>query len=147
MIKPVAVSRGGIFFCRWLMAILFWTVLLFRSYWLLWPALGIFLLSAWLKIRRAPLVWLYAVTIDRITPSGELILDEKAMRFAHLLGAGLTTLCLLLHQAASPFAFTITLTMVTMAKTVGALGFCAASRLYGCLTSGTCCRVRRGKYD
>jgi hypothetical protein len=146
-IRPATVSRGALHFCRGVMAILFWATLLFRIYGLLWPALGIFLLSALLKIRRAPLVWVYTVTIERCNPSGELILDENAMRFAHLLGAALTASCLLLHAAAPAMAATILLFLVTIAKTAGALGFCAASRMYGCLVSGNCCRTRRRPHD
>lgn len=141
--KPVAVSRGGYAFCRWFVAGLIWFSLFMR-----WP-FGLFLVllilasSALLKIKRAPLVNLYSHTIDYLWPSGNVILDEKAMRFAHTLGTFLAFLALILVYFVPIIGWMFTV-FFALAKTAGAMGYCAAQKLYGCVTSGenkTCCKI------
>jgi hypothetical protein len=143
-IVPVPVSQGGFLFCRWGTAILVWTAFITRSLVPLWLAALIFLFSALLKIGRAPMIWLYRQTMDRIWSSGVVVLDERAMRFAHGLGTILTGACLVLGYAAPWPVARGAILALALAKTISALGFCPAARLYTCLQSGNCCRLSRG---
>lgn len=141
--KPVEVSKGAFAFCRYSLAVLVWAALIFQWKWMVWVCFAVLALSAILKVKRAPMILLYEQTIERLFPSGEEILDENGMRFAHTLGAVLCLLALGFLYLSSAKVGWIVLFFVAVIKTIGALGLCAASKLYGCMTSGGCCRFTR----
>ena len=95
-VKPVSVSKGAYAFCRYTIAVMLWFAVLFRSKEMVLAVFLILLLSVILKVRRAPLIVLYIYTIDKLRPSGNVILDEKGIRFAHNVGAVVSLLCLIL---------------------------------------------------
>jgi len=67
------------------------------------------------------------------------------MRFAHGFGSILSGICVILLYFGNQRAGWILTFVLCIAKTTGALGFCSALKLYGCMNSGTCCRFARRK--
>jgi Domain of unknown function (DUF4395) len=138
--KPVEIPHNAFHFCRWTLATLLWAALIFHWQWMLLITLILFILSAWLKIGHAPLIALYAHTLERLFPSSSVILDEHAMCFAHSFGATLNALCLFLIYFGYPFSGWILVGFMAVVKSIGAFGFCTPTKLYNCMNSDTCCR-------
>jgi hypothetical protein len=141
-VRPVEVTAGSFAFCRWSLATLLWVALLAHQPWLVAVTGLLLLASAVTGVRRAPMVMSWRLTGDRIWPSRMVMLDERAMRFAHGFGAlfcGVTWVLL----SAAPRAGTVALVALVLLKTTGAFGFCTASRLYTCAASGGCCGLTR----
>lgn len=141
--KPVEIPEGAFNFCKFTIAILLWCSLILQSKVLLVFSFLILVLSAILKVRRAPLVFLYANTFDRLFKSKIVLIDENAVRFAHIVGAVFSGIALVFLYFINPLAGWIVTGILAVLKTSGALGFCGAMKLYGCLSNpnGTCCRV------
>ncbi len=137
--KPVIVQRHAFHFCRSSMAVALWTALVFQLAWVVVACAVVLAASALLTVGRAPLIVLYRETLGRAWPGGSEVLDERAMRFAHTLGAVICAVCAGLIYAAPRAGYTF-LAFVAVAKTSGALGYCSGLKLYGCLNSETCCR-------
>ena len=83
---PVEVPRGAFLFCRWSVALLLWAGAIARIEALVGFCAAVMALSAILTVGRAPLITLYALTVERIRPSRVEILDRNGMRFAHTVG-------------------------------------------------------------
>lgn len=143
-VKPVSVSRGAFAFCRYTIAVLLWCSVVFRVKELVLAAFIILTLSVILKVKRAPLILLYTYTVDKLFPTGQVILDEKGIRFAHTVGAVVSFLCLILLYFINPTAGWALTVLLAILKTSAAFGFCSALKLYQCVNGGTCCRV--GKF-
>jgi hypothetical protein len=143
--KPVAVSHGAFNFCKYTMASIFWLSLILQSKVLVLVGFSILLLSAVLKVRNAPLVFLYTHTIDKIFPTKKEILDEKAVCFAHIVGAVMSGLALLFLYFIHPLTGWILTGVLAVLKTSASFGFCGAMKLYGCLNNpnGQCCRASK----
>lgn len=140
--KPVEVPAGAFNFCKYTVAIMLWSSLILQSRILLLACFVILALSALLKVKRAPLVFLYAGTLDRIFKSRIILLDENAVWFAHTVGTIFSGIALVLLYFVNPVAGWIITGLLAILKTSGAFGFCGAMKLYGCLNNpyGTCCR-------
>lgn len=137
--KPVAIPSAAFAFCRYSMALLVWLSFILRIKGLLFIIFIIFLASAILKIRRAPMIVLYSVTFNKIIKSREEILDETAMRFAHIMGSSLSFICLLLLYGVSEKAGWYAVLIFGLLKSISAFGFCPASKLYECAMDDKCC--------
>jgi len=124
-------------FCKVSIAILIWTSFAFREEILLILVFFFLLLSALLKISRAPLILIYSYTIEKIFPSKNKELNEPAMRFAHALGASLSAICLLLIWYMPTVGWWAVLGFAIL-KTISTLGFCPGEALYSCYKEGTC---------
>lgn len=143
--KPASVSVAAYAFCRYSVALAIWAALFFKLKWLVILVFLILAASAILKIGRAPMIALYSFTINKIIPSKNKILDEKAMRFAHMLGAVLAFFCLVLLYIDERAGWVLVLVFAII-KTVSALGFCPFSKLYPCAMKGGCCVLnKKGK--
>ncbi len=147
-VRPAEVPAGAFAFCRWSLALALWAAALFRAPWLVAATGAVLAASALLGVARAPMILLWRWTVHRILPTREVVLDANALRFAHALGAALCAAVLALLVLA-PAAGRIALLVLVGLKTVGALGFCTASKLYQCTASGGCCgavgrRIVRG---
>lgn len=140
--KPVTIPAHAFVFCRYTIAILVWLGWLLHSVGWLAAAAVLLGLSAALKVRRAPLIWLYSRTLMRLHSSPMEVVDETAMRFAHLLGTGFALACLGAVWLEPKFGWRLTLLFALM-KTISALGFCPASKLFTCATNTTCCPVTK----
>jgi hypothetical protein len=142
----VSIHKGSFAFCRYSLAALSWLALLLQSKPLVVTAAVILLLSAIFTVRRAPMIAIWDNTFEKLRPSPVEILDERAMRFAHSFGFVLFALdILLLSFAVTALAGWVFLGLISAAKTAGALGFCAASKMYTCATNsgGNCCSFWR----
>lgn len=143
-VKPVSVSKGAYTFCRYTIAVMLWLAVFFQSKELVVAVFLILLLSAILKVRRAPLIILYTYTIDKLRSSSKVILDEKGIRFAHAVGAVVSLFCLILLYFLNPVAGWILTVLLAILQTSAAFGFCSALKVYQCMTGGgNCCRVGR----
>lgn len=147
--KPISISRGGFAFCRYSVAGALWLAVVLRIDWLVGACSAVMLLSAILTISRAPLVLLYSWTIDRVFPTAKVVVDESGMRFAQgvaTLAIGVPWLALHYGSAASHESVWRILPFVAVFKTLGALGFCAVSRLFTCaISGGDCCAFLKGR--
>lgn len=139
IVKPVSVPSAAFAFCRYTLALLIWTSLLLHSKPVLIAAFVLFALSAILKVRRAPLILLYSYTVNKVFKSPDEVLNEAAMRFAHIMGASFSLVCLgLLYFAPPAFGWSAVLVFAIM-KSISAFGDCPASKLYECVSNGGCC--------
>jgi hypothetical protein len=141
--RPVAVPHGAFNFCKYTMALIFWLSLIFHSELLVIVGFLILLFSALLKVKNAPLVFLYTYTIDKLVPSKKEILDEKAVCFAHIVGASMALTALLFLYFIHSFTGWVIIGVLAFLKTSASFGFCGAMKLYACLNNpnGQCCRV------
>lgn len=141
-IRPVEMPTNAFNFCKFTLAGLLWMSLLLRSRNLLILALVILILSAVLKVGRAPLVLLYKHTVERIRPSRIILLDENAVCFAHWVGAVFAAAALALMYSGFVLAGWVLTGVLALLKTSGACGKCGAMKLYSCMNdpNGKCCR-------
>jgi len=141
--RPVAVPSAAFNFCKYTVASIFWLSLIFQSNILVAVGFSILLLSALLKVKNAPLVYIYTNTINKKFPSKTEILDEKAVRFAHIVGTIMSGTALLFLYFIHPLTGWVITGVLAVLKTSASFGFCGAMKLYGCLNNpnGQCCRV------
>lgn len=141
--RPVTISRGSFAFCRATVAIMLWLAVVLRSSPLVAVVLCLMILSALLKVRRAPLIVLYKYTIDRIWRSDGVVVDEIGIFVSHVTGSVFGALCLALLLFANPLIGWIVTAVFALLQTSAACGFCSALKLYNCWAGGTCCRFGR----
>jgi hypothetical protein len=143
--RPTIISRNAFFFCRYFVAVLLIIALIFKLELLVWIVFAILALSAISGVKRAPLIFIYTIfeKIFKIKPKFEVV-DINAMRFAHTLGSILAGSCLVLFLVGSSFAWGLVF-VFTILKVISATGFCPASKLYTCSTSGNCCKFLKHK--
>lgn len=141
--RPVEISSSAFNFCKYGIASLLWLSIIVQSKLLVIIVFAILVLSALLKVRRAPLVLLYTFTVEKLIKSKRIILDEKAVRFAHIVGAVFSGAAILFLYFINPLAGWIITGILALLKTSGAMGYCGAMKLYSCLNNpnGQCCRV------
>lgn len=137
--KPVAISKAAFAFCRYSVAILIWASLILHSKLLLIVVFLILLLSALLKIKKAPMILLYSYTLNKIFKSKEVVLNEHAMKFAHTVGSIFSLICLVLLYFVSESVGWIAVFIFAVIKSISVFGFCPASKLYECATNDSCC--------
>lgn len=142
--RPVTISKGSFAFCRATVAALLWLAIIVRSVPLVAVVLGMMIVSALLRVRRAPLILLYKYTIDRIRPSDGVVVDEIGIFVSHVTGSIFGALCLAMLVFTKPLAGWIVTAAFAILQTSAACGFCSALKLYNCWAGGTCCRF--GKY-
>lgn len=141
-IIPVTIRNNAFNFCKFTMAFLLWMGLLFQSVYLVILTFGILILSVLFRVQKAPLVRLYTVTIEKRWTSEDIIVDQNAVLFAHLVGAVFAGVALLFMAVGLPLVGWILTGVLAILKTSGAFGKCGAMKLYSCLNNpnGTCCR-------
>jgi len=142
--RPVSVSKGAFIFCRYSIAVMVWAAFILREPWILALVGAIMFLSAALRIRRAPMIVLYSYTVDKIFKSRKEILNESAMRFAHIMATGLSAICLVFIMFVNPHVGWFLTMCFAILKTISAVGFCPASKLYECAGSDKCCSFAKG---
>lgn len=141
--RPVSIPSGAFNFCKYTIAFLLWTAVIMQAKIVVVVCFVILVFSALLKVEKAPLVFFYTDTFNKIYPSKEIILDENAILFAHSMGAIISGIAIIfLYFLHPPTGWVITGVLAVL-KTSGAFGFCGAIKLYGCLSNpnGQCCRV------
>jgi hypothetical protein len=137
------IPRPAFAFCRISLTALLWVALFAHSVWLVAAVFSILLLSVILKVQRSPMIQLYQQTVLRIFPAKNFeFLDVPAMRFAHGMGAAMS-FAVVLAMLAAPQAGWYCLLALCVLKTIAALGFCPASKLFVCMRNGGCCALTR----
>jgi len=136
------VSKGAFVFCRFTITILVWAAFVFKIKELVFLTFLLLAASAILTIKRAPLLMLYSVTIDKLFPSSKIDLDFKGMRFAHTLGSFLSGICTILVYLNISFCWYVLLGFALL-KTISAVGFCPGEKLYSCVSKGGCCSLTK----
>lgn len=134
------VPKNAFVFCRYSVAALVWAALLLQNVWILAAVFVILTASAILTVRRAPMIVLWNSTLGHALPSEEDVLNIKAMRFAHGMGAMMALIGLSLVFHGNPFAWWF-VGLFAVLKTTSALGWCPAYKLWGCLSEGGCCAL------
>lgn len=142
-IKPVKVSNGSFMFCKSMIAIILWLSFIFKNEYLLYLSFFILLFSSILKVQKAPLVWVYTHTVEKVFKSKPIILDENAIKFAHTAGTILTFICILAVATIPSRNIWYVVLAVALLKTSGAFGYCSALKLYTCMSSDDCCKVTK----
>ncbi len=135
------ISKNAFRFCKITITIIVWIAFIFKIKSLIFITFAILVSSAILKIKKAPLIWLYSNTIDKIKPSKQIDLDENAMRFAHKLGSYFSGICVILVYLNVKFAWGVVLIFAIM-KTISAFGYCPGEKVYSCMKNG-CCRFTK----
>jgi hypothetical protein len=85
------------------------------------------------------MILFYNLTFNKFHKSEEILVNEKAMFFAHTAGTLLAGFCLaavLLSPNEFVWYFVLGFAVI---KSISALGFCPAARLYECVFNGNCC--------
>jgi hypothetical protein len=137
--KPVSVPQAAFVFCRYSVALLVWMSLILQSKPTMVLVFIILLLSAVFKVQKAPMILLYSYTINKLIKSKDEILNEHAMRFAHTVGAFFSFVCLVLLYFVGGITGWTSVFLFALLKTVSALGFCPASKLFECANNDSCC--------
>lgn len=137
--KPVSIAKDSFAYCRYGVAILVWLSFIYHSVIVLEVTAFIFLLSAILKVQRAPFIVLGNLTLGKVKKSVEILVNENAIFFAHCIGFAFSCICLVIvYTIHSPAAWFAVLAFAIL-KSISALGFCPASKLYDCMLNGNCC--------
>jgi hypothetical protein len=123
--KPVTIPTHAFTFCRYSVAALIWLAWGFHSVWCLGAVLAVLVFSAILTVQRAPMIVLYSWTALRFYKSPEEV-----------------GVCLVGIWLQPEVGWRVTF-LLALVKTVSALGFCPATKLYGCATNTTCCPVTK----
>jgi len=139
---PVSIQSNAFLFCRIGITVILWLAFFLQAAWALWLAFAILALSALLGVDRAPMIVLYNVTLGKLMKSKQEMLDRSAMRFAHTMGTVFSAICLLLLYTLGPVIAWRAVFLLAILKTISALGWCPASKLYTCATGG-CCPLSR----
>jgi hypothetical protein len=84
------------------------------------------------------MIILYKYTVNLIWPSHDEVVNEHAIRFAHLVGSIIGLGCLLLLYAVNDIAGWIAVFLLATLKSLSAAGFCPAAKLYDCANGGSC---------
>ena len=151
--EPVSVSRNGFMFCRWSVTVMAWAGVIWRVPWLIVVSAVIMAASAILTVRRAPMISLWTWVVEHGSPHRTEVLDAGGMRFAHIVATmalGIPWAVLQFGPLASAEAMWRILIFVAAFKTLGALGFCPASRMFTCLlqgAGGNCCSWLKGRKE
>ena len=132
------IPRPAFAFCRISLTMLLWIAFGLHSVWLVSAVFFILALSVIFKVQRSPMIQLYQQTVLRLFPAKHFeYLDVPAMRFAHGMGAAMS-LAVVLAMLAAPQVGWYCLLALCVLKSIAALGFCPASKLFVCMRNGGC---------
>ncbi len=135
-----SVSKGGFAFCRIGVAVLIWLAFIFRIKELVVLTFLILLFSALMTVKNAPMIKLWDWTFGLFIKTKKEFLNVKAMRFAHTMGTVLAGICVLLVYVFNSWTLVFLFALI---KTISSFGFCPASKVYNCMSDGTCCAFSR----
>jgi len=139
MAQLTQIKSAEFAFCRYGVMILAWLAFLLKIQWIVVLIFVIMLLSAIFTVKYAPMILLWRYTVGLVYKGKSEVLNVTAMRVAHSAGAVLSGICVVLLYAGFYKAGWIAVGVLAIMKTISALGFCPASKLYVCMSSGGCC--------
>lgn len=138
-----SIKSAEFLFCRIGLMVLVWLAFILQIKEIILLSFAILLLSAIFTVKYAPMILIWRYTFGLFIKSKDEILNVKAMRFAHSLGTIIAGICvLLLYFGNQTIGWWFVLFFAIM-KTISAIGFCPASKLYVCMSSGGCCALSR----
>lgn len=138
-----SIKSAEFLFCRVGLMVLVWLAFIFQIKEIILLSFVILLLSAIFTVKYAPMILIWRYTFGLFIKSKDEILNVKAMRFAHSLGTIIAGICvLLLYFGSQTIGWGFVLFFAIM-KTISAIGFCPASKLYVCMSNGSCCALSR----
>jgi len=145
--KPVKISNSAFTFCRYGVSILIWIAFILQIKYLVGIVFMIMLLSVIFKVQNSPLVFIYSLITEKILKlkTKKVLLDQKAMVFAHSLGTILSLVSLFTLYFISEKIGWIIVFLFGILKTISAVGLCPATKLYNCVNSSTCCTFLKRK--
>jgi hypothetical protein len=139
-----SVSRGGFLFCRIGLTILIWIGFFLRIKEIILLSVFFLLFSAILTVKRAPMILIWDYTFGLLIKTKKEILNINAMRFAHSLGAIFSGIGLILIFSPIENIGWGFIGVFALIKTISALGFCPASKIYKCASNGgSCCTISK----
>ncbi len=139
MAQLTQIKSAEFAFCRIGVMILVWVAFIFKIQWIVVLVFAIMLLSAILTVKYAPMILLWRYTFGLFYKGKSEILNVTAMRVAHSAGTMLSGVCIVLLYSGFYKAGWIAVGILAIMKTISALGFCPASKLYVCMSNGGCC--------
>lgn len=140
------VSKGGFLFCRIGVMLIVWIGYFLGNKELILLSFIILLLSAISTVKFAPMIMFHDYTIGLFYKGKKEVLNVKAMRFAHTLGTIFAGICVILLYFGPERIGWIVVLFFAIVKTISAVGFCPASKLYTCITKkGGCCALTSKK--
>lgn len=139
---PIDIPNLAWLGCKITNAIALWTALILGMPLLILIPLATHGISAIFGPRYAPLLVILR-GIDRLLPkkarTKNIVVDSHALRFAHSISAVFSTISLaLIYASLATFGWIIVFCLAGF-TTLGAFGFCTATKLYDCAVHGTCC--------
>lgn len=143
MENQIKVKSTEFLFCRIGVMLIVWFAWFFKIRELVLLSFIILLLTAIFTIKYAPMFLIWRYTFGFFVKSKEEFLNVKAMRFAHTLGSIFSGICVFLLYFGFEKVGWIATFIFAIMKTTSALGFCPASKLYSCMSEGTCCAFAR----
>ena len=138
-----SIRKAEFAFCRYFVALLVWLSIILVSKEIILIVFIILFLSAILTVKYAPMVLLWRYTFGQVFKSQEEVLNVKAMRFAHSLGAAISFICLIFLYFLNPTIGWGLVWFLVIMKTISAFGFCPASKVYVCMSNGGCCALTK----
>lgn len=141
--KITSIKKAEFAFCRIGVMIIVWLAFIFKIKELVFLSFIILFLSALFSVKYAPMIVLWRYSFGLLFSSKEEILNVNAMRFAHTLGTILAGICTLFLYFGNENTGWVIVLFFAILKTISAFGFCPASKLYNCMSSGTCCAFSR----
>jgi hypothetical protein len=141
-IIPVKIPKNAFAFCKYTFALSLWASVLMKSQLLVSVVFVALILSVLLKVKKAPFVYIYTETIEKLRPGKSVLVDQNAVLFAHLVGGLIAGIGLILLLIGFEWIGWMTIGVLAILKTSGAFGKCGAMKLYSCLNNpeGQCCR-------
>lgn len=139
----ISIKKAEFVFCRYFVALLVWLAIILSSKEIILVVFVILLLSAILTVKYAPMILLWRYTFGFLFKSEEEVLNVKAMRFAHSLGTIISGICLIFLYFVNPVIGWGLVWFLAIMKTISALGFCPASKVYVCMLDGGCCALSK----
>ena len=142
MITHTKISKKSLNFCKIGILILIWSGILIKIKEFIALAFIILLLSAILKIKKSPLIWIYSKIFDKKTKSKDKIkLNIRGIQFAHGLGATILGFCVILLYIIPKTGWTLTI-IFGIIKIITSLGHCPVEKAYICITKkGGCYKL------
>jgi hypothetical protein len=141
-----SIKSAEFMFCRYFVALLVWSAIIFSSKLLVLVVFIILVSSAILTVKYAPMILFWRYTFGLVFKSKDEVLNVKAMRFAHSLGSIISGICVILLYFGNPAIGWGFVWFLAIMKTISAFGFCPASKVYVCMSNGGCCALTK-KHD
>lgn len=142
----VKIPKSSFKFSRYVLTVLLWVAWIFKIKWVLFIILFMMVFPVIFTIEKDPLIWLYSNTIGRIFKSKDEFVNIDSMRFANGLCSIISLICLLFLYFSGNFWSWILVAVFAIFKTVSAITFCPASKLYSCAIGGdSCCSFLKRK--